>query len=78
MTAENKALTLGLAAGQVAFVYNHGTNTLTVKNVAGDDGTSLATTKLLLVVGHGTANKSTVIALQLNIKPPLNRGRPIT
>ena len=63
MTAEGKTLTLGLAAGQVAFVYNHGTNTLTVKNVAGDNGTSLATTKLLLVVGHGTANTSTVIAL---------------
>lgn len=63
MTAESKALTLGLAAGQVAFVYNHGTETYTVKNVAGDTGTSLATTKLLLVVGHGTANTSTVIAL---------------
>ena len=63
MTAESKTLTLGLAAGQVAFVYNHGTETYTVKNVAGDTGTSLATTKLLLVVGHGTANTSTVIAL---------------
>ena len=63
MTAEGKTLTLGLAAGQVAFVYNHGTETYTVKNVAGDNGTSLATTKLLLVVGHGTANTSTVIAL---------------
>ena len=63
MTAENKTLTLGLAAGQVAFVYNHGTNTFTVKNVATDTGTSLATTKLLLVVGHATKDTSTVIAL---------------
>lgn len=63
MTAEDKVLTLGLAAGQVAFVYNHGTNTFTVKNVATDTGTSLATTKLLLVVGHATKDTSTVIAL---------------
>ncbi len=63
MTAGSKVLTLGLAAGQVAFVYNHGTETFSVKNVAGDTGTSLATTKLLLVVGHATANTSTVIAL---------------
>lgn len=63
MTAEDKTLTLGLAAGQVAFVYNHGTNTFTVKNVATDTGTSLATTKLLLVVGHATKDTSTVIAL---------------
>lgn len=63
MTASGKVLTLGLAAGQVAFVYNHGSETYTVKNVAGDNGTSLATAKLLLVVGHGTANTSTVIAL---------------
>lgn len=63
MTAEGKTLTLGLAAGQVAFVYNHGTETYTVKNVAGDTGTSLATTKLLLVVGSATKDTSTVIAL---------------
>lgn len=63
MTAENKTLTLGLAAGQVAFVYNHGTNTFTVKNVAGDTGTSLATGKIILMTGSTTANASTVIAL---------------
>ena len=63
MTAASKVLTLGLAAGQVAFVYNHGTETFTVKNVATDTGTSLATTKLLLVVGHATKDTSTVIAL---------------
>ncbi len=63
MTAGSKVLTLGLAAGQVAFVYNHGTETYTVKNVSGDTGTPLATTKLLLVVGRATANASTVVAL---------------
>jgi hypothetical protein len=63
MTAGSKVLTLGLAAGQVAFVYNHGTETYTVKNVATDTGTSLETKKLLLVVGHATKNASTVIAL---------------
>ncbi|NLW92377.1 MAG: hypothetical protein GXY34_12360 [Syntrophomonadaceae bacterium] len=63
MTAGGKTLTLGLAAGQIAFVYNHGTETYTVKNVAGDTGTSLATTKLLLVVGSATNDASTVIAL---------------
>ena len=63
MTAGSKVLTLGLAAGQVAFVYNHGTETYTVKNVATDTGTSLATTKLLLVVGSATKDASTVIAL---------------
>jgi len=62
-TAGSKTFTLGLAAGQVAFVYNHGTESYTVKNVAGDTGTVLATTKLLLIVGSATANASTVIEL---------------
>lgn len=62
-TAASKVFTLGLAAGQIALVYNHGTNTFTVKNVAGDTGTEIATTKLALVVGNATANASTVIAL---------------
>jgi hypothetical protein len=62
-TAGSKTFTLGLAAGQVAFVYNHGTESYTVKNVAGDDGTVLATTKLLLIVGSATVNASTVIEL---------------
>lgn len=62
-TAESKTFTLGLAAGQIAVVYNHGANTVTVKNVSGDTGTSLATTKALLVVGSATANASTVIAI---------------
>lgn len=63
MTAGSKTLTLGLAAGQVAFVYNHGTDTYTVKNVAGDTGTELATTKLMMVVGSATANASIAVVL---------------
>ncbi|MCK9326321.1 MAG: hypothetical protein M0P69_12585 [Bacteroidales bacterium] len=63
MTAGSKTLTLGLVAGQVAFVYNHGTNTYTVKNVAGDTGTELATTKLMMVVGSATANASIAVVL---------------
>lgn len=64
MTAADQTLTLGLAAGQIAFVHNEGaTNAFTVKNVSGDTGTSLAAGKTLLVVGSTTANASVVIAL---------------
>lgn len=62
-TAASKVFTLGLAAGQIAFVYNHGTESFTVKNIAADTGTAVATTKMVLVVGSATANASTVIAL---------------
>ena len=63
MTAASKVLTLGLAAGQAMIVYNAGSETLTVKNVAADTGTSLATTKAILIIGSATANASIVIAL---------------
>lgn len=63
MTAGSKTLTLGLAAGQVAIVYNYGTETITVKNVAGDSGTSLATTKMIIITGSTTADASVVVAL---------------
>lgn len=63
MTASSKTLTLGLAAGQVAIVYNYGSETMTVKNVAGDSGTSLATTKMIMITGSATANASVVVAL---------------
>ena len=62
-TGSSKTFTLGLAAGQIALVYNHGTQSVTVKNVADDTETTLATTKLILVVGSATANASTVIEL---------------
>ena len=63
MTAASKTLTLGLAAGQSMIVYNAGSETLTVKNVDDDAGTSLATTKAILIVGSDTADASIVIAL---------------
>lgn len=62
-TAASKTFTLGLAAGQIAFVYNAGSETFTLKNVAGDTGTSVATGKLVMVVASATANASTVVAL---------------
>lgn len=62
-TAASKVFTLGLDAGQAALVYNHGTESFTLKNVSGDTGTTVATTKLVLVVGNATANASTVVAL---------------
>jgi len=63
MTAESKVLTLGLAANQAVIVYNSGTNTFKVKNVAADTGTDLATTKAILVIGSATKDASIVVAL---------------
>lgn len=62
-TGNSKTFTLGLEDGQVALVYNHGTESFTLKNVSGDTGTTVATTKLYLVIGSKTANASKVIAL---------------
>jgi hypothetical protein len=63
-SAASRTVTLGLAAGQVAFVHNAGsTNAFTLKNVAGDTGTSLGTGKVVLVAGSATANASVVLAL---------------
>lgn len=62
-TAASKTFTLGLAAGQIAFAYNAGAETFTLKNVAGDTGTSVATGKLVMIVASATANASTVVAL---------------
>jgi len=63
MTVGSKVLTLGLAANKAVIVYNSGTESYTVKNVAADTGTVLATTKAILVVGSATANASIVVAL---------------
>lgn len=63
-TAGLKTFTLGLTTGQVAFVHNAGaTNAFTVKNIAGDTGTSLAAGKTLLFVAGTTADTNTVVAL---------------
>lgn len=63
-SAASKTLTLGLADGQAAFIINTGgTNAVTVKNVSGDSGTSVAAGKCAIVVGSTTANGSTVAVL---------------
>lgn len=65
VTAGSKVLTLGLVENQCVIVKNVGaTNAFTVKNIAGDTGTSLAAGKsIMLIAGSGTANTNTVIAL---------------
>ena len=63
-TVASKIFTLGLAEGEAAVVYNHGTETLKIKNISGDTATDLAATKALLVVGgNSTANTNIIIAL---------------
>ena len=63
-TAASKTLTLGLGDGDTVFVTNvGGTNAVTVANVEGDTGTSLAKGKSILVIASITADGSTVIAL---------------
>lgn len=60
-SAASKVLTLGLAENQVMLVKNVGaTNAVTVKNISGDTGTSLAAGKIALCVGGTTANTATV------------------
>lgn len=64
MTAGSKVLTLGLPEGHMAVVKNVGaTNAFTVKNIAGDTGTSLAAGKSILVFAGTTKDTNTVIAL---------------
>ena len=63
MTVASKVLTLGLAANKAVIVYNSGAESYTVKNVAADTGTVLATTKAILVVGSATKDASIVVAL---------------
>ena len=65
MSDASKVLTLGLPEGQLVFVINTGgTNAISVKNVSGDTGTSVAAGKaILLVAGSSTADTNTVIAL---------------
>lgn len=63
-TAASKTLTLGLEDGDQMIVTNiGGTNAITLKNVAGDTGTSLAKGKTAIVVASTTADGSTVLVL---------------
>ena len=63
-SAASKTLTLGLEDGDSMIITNvGGTNAVTVKNVEGDTGTSVAKGKAYLVVASTTADASTLIAL---------------
>lgn len=63
-SAASKALTLGLADGDVMFVANiGGSNAVTVKAITGDSGTSVAAGKVAIVIGSTTANASKIYVL---------------
>ena len=64
MTAASQTLTLGLPDGMACIVVNTGdTNAFTLKNVAGDSGTSVAAGKAYLVLASTTANGSKLTLL---------------
>ena len=64
LTAASKTVTLGLADGQAAVVVNEGgANAFTLKNVAGDSGTSVAAGKAYLILASETANASKLTLL---------------
>ena len=64
LTAASKAVTLDLAEGECAIVYNAGgTNAFTVKNVSGDTGTSVGAGKVAYVMASRTADASAVKVL---------------
>lgn len=63
-TAASKTVTLDLADGDVAIVSNVGaSNAFTLKNVAGDTGTSVAAGKVAFVFASTTADASKVYIL---------------
>lgn len=65
-SAASKVLTLGLDAGQHAIITNTGaSNAVTVKNIAGDTGVSVAAGKVALAIG-GTASADTCVIKVLN------------
>ena len=64
LTAASKAVTLGIANGQVMFVANvGGTNAFTLKGQSGDSGTSLSAGKVAVVFGSKTANATKIYVL---------------
>lgn len=65
-SAASKVLTLGLAEGQQCIVTNvGGTNAVTVKNISGDTGTSVAAGKVALCIG-GSSTADTCVCKVLN------------
>ena len=63
LTAASKKVTLDLDDGDMMILVNEGSNAFTVKNVAGDTGTSVAAGQVVLVVASTTADASVVAAL---------------
>lgn len=64
LTAASKKVTLGLDDGDMMILVNEGdTNAFTVKNVAGDTGTSVAAGSAVLVIASTTANGTVVLPL---------------
>jgi hypothetical protein len=64
LSAGSKVITLGNTAGTWCIVHNAGdTNAFTLKNVAGDTGTSVAAGKTFFVIPSATANATLAIAL---------------
>ena len=65
-SAASKVLTLGLDDGQFMLIANvGGSNAISLKNVSGDTGTSLAAGKVALVTG-GSSTADTYKAYVLN------------
>lgn len=65
-SAASKTLTLGLAEGQSCIVTNvGGTNAVTVVNISGDTGTSVAAGKVALCIG-GSSTADTFVCKVLN------------
>ena len=63
-SAASKTLTLGLPEGGAMLIANiGGTNAVTVKNVSGDTGTSVAAGKVAAVFASATADGSKVYVL---------------
>ena len=64
LTAASKTVTAGLGEGQYMYILNAGgTNAFTLKNVAGDTGTSIAAGKFAVIIGSKTADASIVKVL---------------
>lgn len=63
LTAASKKVTLDLDDGDMMILVNEGSNAFTVKNVAGDTGTSVAAGQVVLVIASTTADATAVKAL---------------
>lgn len=63
LTAASKTVTLDLEDGDMMILVNEGSNAFTVKNVAGDTGTSVAAGVAALVIASTTADATVVKAI---------------